>query len=47
MRLYLEYVDDQHFTMLGLEKRYRTRNPFPVMQLQENTFLREVCRRIR
>ena len=46
MRQYLEYVDDQHFTMLGLEERYRTRNPFPLMQ-QESTFLREACRRIR
>ena len=31
-------MDDQRFTMLGLDKRYRTRNPFPFMQLQETNF---------
>jgi len=35
MRQYLEYVADQRFVMLGLPHRYRARNPFPFMQLQD------------
>jgi ribonucleoside-diphosphate reductase beta chain len=35
MRQYLEYVADQRFVMLGLPPRYRVRNPFPFMELQD------------
>jgi ribonucleoside-diphosphate reductase beta chain len=35
MRQYLEYVADQRFLMLGLPVRYRARNPFPFMELQD------------
>jgi ribonucleoside-diphosphate reductase beta chain len=35
MRQYLEYVADQRFAMLGLPPRYRVRNPFPFMELQD------------
>jgi ribonucleoside-diphosphate reductase beta chain len=35
MRQYLEYVADQRFVMLGLPQRYRAKNPFPFMQLQD------------
>ncbi len=35
MREYLEYVADQRLAMLGLPRRYHTRNPFPFMQMQD------------
>ena len=35
MRQYLEYVADQRLLMLGLPVRYRSRNPFPFMELQD------------
>ena len=35
MRLYLEYCADQRLAMLGLERRYGSRNPFPFMDLQD------------
>ena len=44
---YLEYVADQRFVMLGLPLRYKVRNPFPFMELQDvqeltNCFKRRV-----
>ena len=35
MRQYLEYVADQRLQMLGLAPTYRSRNPFPFMELQD------------
>ena len=35
MRQYLEYVADQRLQMLGLPKHYKSRNPFPFMELQD------------
>lgn len=35
MRQYLEYVADQRLTLLGLPARYRARNPFAFMELQD------------
>lgn len=35
MRRYLEYVADQRLVTLGLQPRFRTRNPFPFMELQD------------
>ncbi len=35
MKEYLQFVADQRFVQLGYEKRYRTRNPFPFMVLQD------------
>jgi len=35
MRQYLEYVADQRLAMLKLPARYRVRNPFPFMELQD------------
>jgi len=35
MRQYLQYCADQHFTRLGMEKRYNVRNPLPFMELQD------------
>jgi ribonucleoside-diphosphate reductase beta chain len=35
VRQYLEYCADQRLVMLGLEKRYGARNPFPFMDLQD------------
>jgi ribonucleoside-diphosphate reductase beta chain len=35
MRQYLEYVADQRCAILGLPQPYRSRNPFPFMQLQD------------
>jgi ribonucleoside-diphosphate reductase beta chain len=35
MRQYLEYVADQRLSMLGLPQRYRARNPFPFIQMQD------------
>jgi ribonucleoside-diphosphate reductase beta chain len=35
MRQYLEYVADQRLHMLGLPMRFKTRNPFAFMELQD------------
>jgi ribonucleoside-diphosphate reductase beta chain len=35
MRQYLQYVADQRLVMLGLPMRYRARNPFSFMELQD------------
>jgi ribonucleoside-diphosphate reductase beta chain len=35
VRQYLEYCGDQRLVMLGLAKRYGSRNPFPFMDLQD------------
>jgi len=35
MRSYLEYVADQRLVTLGLPRRFRARNPFPFMELQD------------
>lgn len=35
MRRYLEYVADQRLATLGIAPRFRTRNPFPFMELQD------------
>jgi ribonucleoside-diphosphate reductase beta chain len=35
MRQYLCYVADQRLAALGLETRYRARNPFAFMELQD------------
>ena len=35
MRSYLEYIADQRLTMLGMPKRFRARNPFDFIELQD------------
>jgi ribonucleoside-diphosphate reductase beta chain len=35
VRQYLEYCGDQRLVMLGLAKRYGSRNTFPFMDLQD------------
>jgi ribonucleoside-diphosphate reductase beta chain len=35
MRQYLEYVADQRLTQLGFAKKYKAKNPFPFMVLQD------------
>jgi ribonucleoside-diphosphate reductase beta chain len=35
MRTYLEYIGDQRLAALGLPPRYRARNPFSFMDLQD------------
>ena len=35
VRLYLELIADQRLAMLGLAKRYGSKNPFPFMDLQD------------
>ena len=35
MRQYLEYVADQRLAMLGMPKRYGSKNPFAFMDLQD------------
>ncbi|MBX7220063.1 MAG: ribonucleotide-diphosphate reductase subunit beta [Blastocatellia bacterium] len=35
MRAYLEYIADQRLAILGLPKRFGSRNPFPFMDLQD------------
>ena len=35
VRQYLEFVADQRLARLGMEKRYRAKNPFPFMDLQD------------
>ncbi|PNS09092.1 Ribonucleotide reductase beta subunit [Lysobacter silvestris] len=35
MRQYLQHCADSHFARLGMDKRYRVRNPLPFMELQD------------
>jgi ribonucleoside-diphosphate reductase beta chain len=35
MREYLQYCADQRLAQLGMPPRYRSRNPFPFMDLQD------------
>jgi ribonucleoside-diphosphate reductase beta chain len=35
MRQYLEYCADQHFSRIGMAKRYHVGNPLPFMDLQD------------
>lgn len=35
VRAYLEYCADQRFSVLGMPRRYKARNPFPFMALQD------------
>lgn len=35
MRQYLEFIADQRLAMLGMAPRYKAKNPFPFMELQD------------